>query len=218
MRHAPRPCTASAAGCGRSCAWCRWAVGAALGCSWRRLRWTAALLRLRRLSVGRAPAPPPARFPDLPPCCAPLPCRPQLQLKEAAYKRPTVAALRAVAAEVEGALGEAGAKLQQARGGGAGGGFGAGGRAQARQRRSARLGAFCGVAPRAFPPRFSTHTALPPERDMPQASLQLRQYRALGPGFAEQAAEHRALLGALEETEYELREVEQFRQLAAATR
>ena len=50
-----------------------------------------------------------------------------------------------------------------------------------------------------------------------QASLQLRQYRALEPQYAQLAREHAAVLEQLEETEFELREIEQFRQLARVT-
>ncbi|PRW60309.1 HAUS augmin-like complex subunit 4 [Chlorella sorokiniana] len=86
----------------------------------------------------------------------------QLQLQEATYTPDTVAVLRRVAEEVEGAVGAAAARLQQ-------------------------------------------------------ATLQLQQYRSLGPSFRAQAAEHAAVLQQLEETEYELREIEQFRQLARVT-
>ncbi|KAI7837046.1 hypothetical protein COHA_009123 [Chlorella ohadii] len=86
----------------------------------------------------------------------------QLQLQEATYSPDTVTVLRRVAEEVEGAVGAATARLQQ-------------------------------------------------------ATLQLQQYRSLGPPFLAQAAEHAAVLQQLEETEYELREIEQFRQLASVT-
>lgn len=45
----------------------------------------------------------------------PAPCLPQLQLQEATYTPDTVAVLRRVAEEVEGAVGAAAARLQQAR-------------------------------------------------------------------------------------------------------
>ncbi|KAL4437399.1 hypothetical protein ABPG75_004538 [Micractinium tetrahymenae] len=86
----------------------------------------------------------------------------ELQLREATYSAATVPVLRRVAEEVEGALGEASAQLQQ-------------------------------------------------------ASTRLAQYRRLGPAFAVLADEHGAVLEALEEAEYELREIEQFRALAAVT-
>lgn len=48
-----------------------------------------------------------------------------------------------------------------------------------------------------------------------QASSRLAQYRSLGPEFAALAAEHGAVLEDLEEAEYELQEIEQFRALSA---
>lgn len=51
----------------------------------------------------------------------------------------------------------------------------------------------------------------------PQATQRLRRYRSLGPGFERLARELAGLLQALEEAEYELQELEQFRQLAAVT-
>lgn len=53
--------------------------------------------------------------------------------------------------------------------------------------------------------------------DAAQARLQLAAYRAMGPSYARLAAEHAAVLEALEEAGYELAEVEQFRALAAVT-
>ena len=50
-----------------------------------------------------------------------------------------------------------------------------------------------------------------------QASLQLAQYVQMGPQFVQLSREHVAVLEQLEETEFELREIEQFRQLAKVT-
>lgn len=50
-----------------------------------------------------------------------------------------------------------------------------------------------------------------------QARLQLAAYQAMGPTYARLAAEHAAVLEALEGARYELAEVEQFRALAAVT-
>lgn len=59
--------------------------------------------------------------------------------------------------------------------------------------------------------------SFPPRARPPQASQRLRSYRALGSGFERLAREHAGLVRAVEEAEYELRELEQFRQLAAVT-
>lgn len=50
-----------------------------------------------------------------------------------------------------------------------------------------------------------------------QASARLARYRQLGPAFAALADEYGAVLEALEEAEFELRELEQFQTLAAVT-
>ncbi|PSC68540.1 hypothetical protein C2E20_7879 [Micractinium conductrix] len=50
-----------------------------------------------------------------------------------------------------------------------------------------------------------------------QATARLAHYRALGPGFEALADEHGSVLEALEEAEYELREIEQFRALGEVT-
>ncbi len=47
--------------------------------------------------------------------------------------------------------------------------------------------------------------------------MRLQQYRSLGPGFEALAQEHGGVVQAVEEAEYELREIEQFAQLAAVT-
>lgn len=57
----------------------------------------------------------------------------------------------------------------------------------------------------------------PPSLASLQASARLAQYKSLGPRFAALAAEHGSVLEALEEAEFELREIEQFRALAAVT-
>lgn len=50
-----------------------------------------------------------------------------------------------------------------------------------------------------------------------QASARLAQFRRLGPAFVALADEHGAVLEALDEAQYELRELEQFQALAAVT-
>ncbi|KAI3429862.1 hypothetical protein D9Q98_010173 [Chlorella vulgaris] len=48
-----------------------------------------------------------------------------------------------------------------------------------------------------------------------QATMKLQQYRAMGAGFLQLARQHSEAVQAVEEAEYELRELEQYRQLAA---
>jgi hypothetical protein len=45
--------------------------------------------------------------------------------------------------------------------------------------------------------------------------MKLQQYRAMGAGFVQLARQHSEAVQAVEEAEYELRELEQYRQLAA---
>lgn len=71
------------------------------------------------------------------------------------------------------------------------------------------------IASHTFPelPLPTASTPHPPV----QATARLAHYRALGPGFEALADEHGSVLEALEEAEYELREIEQFRALGEVT-
>ena len=139
---------------------------------------------------------------------APAPPALQLQLRQGTYSPEALAALRAAAAEVDQQLAGAQAEVQQVRGCSrvVGRGKGASQQRGGSLRRHGpllrhRRAPLCLPAPRLAPWR--------------QAQLRLAAYRSLGPPFEALAAEHGGLLEALGEAEYELREVEQFRQLAA---
>ena len=128
----------------------------------------------------------------------------QLQLQQATYSAATVPVLCRVAEEVEGALAGSSAQLQQ-------------------------VGWLDGWALRPcmmMPPAGDLWKICLPRRPpimrsltpfSPQARLQLEQYRSMGPQYHQLAREHAAVVEALAEVSFELREVEQFRVLARVT-